>query len=116
MKLSAPLLLSVFLMLLSSCSQIRYTSSNTIPTYIGTNDGHHTRETATGERIFYIWGLVPREHTVYVDKELSDSGVLSASRIDVKEYQTGLDVFLTYISLGLYKSVHYDLSTWGYQE
>lgn len=99
-----------------SCSQIRYSSENSIPTYISTKNNHHSRIHTIGKKKFYLWGLVPREHTVYVDEELSDAGVLSGSRIEVQEYQSGLDVFLTYISLGLYKSVHYKISTWGYRE
>jgi hypothetical protein len=99
-----------------SCSQIRYSSSNIIPTYISTKDNHHSKTHQIGKKKFYLWGLVPREHVVYVDQELSDAGTLSASRVEVHEYQTGLDVFLTYISLGLYKSVHYKITTWGYRE
>lgn len=110
------LFLFVTLSFFSSCSQIRYTSSNSIPSYISTKDGHHSRTHKVGQKKFYLWGLVPREHTVFVDQELSDVGALSASRIEVEEYQTGLDIFYTYITLGLYKSVHYRVSAWGYRE
>jgi hypothetical protein len=116
MRIKYPFLFIFLVLISTSCSQIRYTSTNSIPTYISTKSGHHSREVATGKRKFYLWGLVPREHTVDVDHELSDAGVLSASRIDIREYQTGLDIFLTYISLGLYKSVHYEINTWGYKD
>ena len=116
--MSYKLLLLVLILSCSfmSCSQIRYSSTNSIPTYLSTKDNHHSKRYQTGSKKFYLWGLVPREHVVYLDEELSKAGVQSASRVEIEEYQTGLDVFLTYISLGLYKSVHYKISTWGHTE
>lgn len=99
-----------------SCSQIKYTSNNHIPTFISPKDKHSRRAEHSGVRKFYLWGLVPSHHVVNVDDELSDDGLLTSARIEISEYQEFMDVFWTYATLGLYKPVRFKIKGYGVRE
>ena len=99
-----------------SCSQIKYISSDNIPTYISPKDKHSRKASHHGKRNFYLWGMVPSFHTVNVDDELKNDGLISAARIEVREYQDFMDVFWTYTTLGLYKPVRFEIKGYGVRE
>jgi len=99
-----------------SCSQIRYTSENSIPTYISGKDHHSRKVKTSGIRKFYLWGLIPREHVVNLDEELSNVALLSSAKIEVEEYQEGMDTFMTYLTLGLYRPVRFKITSWGVKD
>ncbi|OUR97839.1 hypothetical protein A9Q84_06475 [Halobacteriovorax marinus] len=63
-----------------------------------------------------MWGLIPREHTVNLDSELSDTALLSSAKIEVEEYQDGMDVIYTFLTLGLYRPIRYKITSWGVKE
>lgn len=106
----------IVLFLNLSCSQIRYTSENSIPTFIS-GKNHHTRKVKVdGIRRFYLWGLIPREHVVNLDEELSNVALLSSAKIEVEEFQEGMDTFYTYLTLGLYRPVRFRVTSWGVKE
>ncbi|WP_044557470.1 hypothetical protein [Halobacteriovorax marinus] len=104
------------ILFLSSCSQIKYTSSENIPTYFAPKKHHSRKASHSGVRRFYLWGLVPPQHTVDVDNELQNDGLISAARIEIREYQEFMDVFWTYVTLGLYKPVRYEIKGYGVKE
>lgn len=116
MKRSTSLFIFSLCFQLISCSQINYTSSSNINTYIAPHKGHSRKASHVGVRDFYLWGMVPSVHTVNVDDELADDGLLSAARVEIREYQDFMDVFWTYTTLGLYKPVRFEISGYGVRE
>lgn len=116
MKRSFSLFIILLCFLATSCSQINYISSDNIPTYISPKENHNRKASHIGKRDFYLWGLVPTFHTVNVDDELADDGLISAARIEVREYQEFMDVFWTYVTLGMFKTVRFEISGYGVRQ
>lgn len=98
---------------LNSCTTMHYRSSGLISTSFSPKPGHDNHREIIGKKEFYLWGLVPKDHTVEIDRELSQSGLISAANITIEEYQTTEDLIYSWISLGMYIPRHYKVRGFG---
>lgn len=110
---SGALALMAVVLCLSSCTSINYRSKGLISTSFSPRPGHINRSVVEGTKEFYLWGMLPKEHTVYVDEELKNGGLISAANITIEEYQTLGDKFATWLSFGLYIPRHYKVKGFG---
>ena len=104
-----------FLSLLSclACTTVRYTSAGKIPVYAARSmkmEKDIAPVTIAGESQFYLWGMLPGERQVYVDKEFADRGYVSASYLEIEEYQSFKNLFFTVVSFGMYTPINYRLT------
>lgn len=99
--MSAGFLITV--LLTSSCSStVIKTKNKKIPVSF-TNKKHHVKKVLIEvEKSFYLWGMVPSEHTLYVDKEVGDHGIDSLANVKITEKKDDWKAFLSLISLGTY--------------
>lgn len=70
-------------------------------------------EEISGKKEFYLWGLLPKEHDVFIDKVLSEAGLVSAANIQIEEYQTTGDKLWSWISFGLFIPLTYKVRGFG---
>lgn len=98
---------------LTSCTTIHYRSSGLIATSFSPKEGHIHNTKVEGKKEFYLWGFLPKEHVVLVDKEMSRAGLISAANITIEEYQTTTDKVWTWISLGLFIPRTYKVRGFG---
>ncbi|MBK27084.1 MAG: hypothetical protein CME70_23975 [Halobacteriovorax sp.] len=112
MRIGAMALLGVVVFTVS-CTSIRYRSTGVIATSFSPKPMHVHQTNVEGRKEFYLWGLVPNEHTVEIDKEMSRAGLISAANITIEEYQTLGDKFATWLSLGLYIPRSYKVRGFG---
>lgn len=103
------LLFAIFF-LLTSCSSIEYTSQDTIPVFVGTTPNHNKSKTISGTKQFYLWGLLPEKHQVFLDEEFDRLKVDSIAEVQIEEYQTVGNFLKTIISLGMYVPINYKLT------
>jgi hypothetical protein len=101
------------LLCVTSCTSIHYRSKGLIATSFSPRPNHVHRTEVTGIKEFYLWGLLPREQTVYLDEELGKGGLVSAANITIEEYQTVGDKFATWLSFGLYVPRTYKVRGFG---
>jgi hypothetical protein len=69
-----------------------------------------------GEKEFFLWGIYPEAHNVYIDKEFKDHGFRSATKIKITEYQSVKNYLLSYLSFGMYIPKNYVLEGYGLLE
>jgi hypothetical protein len=93
----------------TSCSTIVYRSKGRIPATFGKSPKHHREVILRGEKGFYLWGLIPSRHYVYIDEIAKESGLKELSRIEIYERKTLKDVILTVLSAGLYAPSTYQV-------
>ena len=110
-------LLACFL-LVQGCTIINYRSDGKIPVKLGQNsvqDSSNPKSnfSFTGERVFYLWGVYPNEHFVFIDRELDQHGISSTDQLELAEYQTFGDALLAIISFGMYLPFHYEIAGKG---
>ena len=99
--------------LLSSCTTVVFQSDHSIPVYMSGQKHHKHKVVISGEKDFYLWGMLPKQHVVSIDSELADIGFLSAANVQIKENVTAMQMFQTIISFGLYTPVTYEISGFG---
>ncbi len=99
--------------LLSSCTTIVFQSDQSIPVYVSGKADHKHKVVIKGEKDFYLWGMVPKEHIVSIDKELADEGLLSAANVRIKENVSSIQLLKTILSFGIYTPVSYEVSGFG---
>lgn len=95
----------IFCLFFASCSGVQVQSSGTMPTSLGLKDKHGTPVEVLLTREFYLWGFLPLEHKVELDRELDQLGIVGAAHIYYGQYQTWSQSFLTLATLGLYRPV-----------
>jgi hypothetical protein len=92
---------------------MHYRSSGVISTSFSPKAGHDHLKEIVGKKEFYLWGLVPKDHTVEVDIQLSKAGLISAANITIEEYQTTEDLIYSWLSFGLYIPRTYKVKGFG---
>jgi len=81
---------------------------------LAARDKHEHRVEAIGHKEFYLWGKIPVEdHTVYLDKELWNQGLVSAASLNITEYQSFTDMLVSWLSLGMYIPIRYKIVAYG---
>lgn len=101
------------ILLFASCSTIRYQAQDVMPVHLGRTVEQNHPVKMQGEKAFYLWGLVPREHVVEIDHELADAGVVNGGNIVIEETQSWSQFFLTLISFGMYIPKSYSIHAIG---
>lgn len=70
--------------------------------YLGLQDEHGTPVEVVLEKSFYLWGSIPAQHQIELDKEFQELGAVGVARISFEKDQTWSQWFLGMISFGLY--------------
>ena len=66
-----------------------------------------------GEKDFYLWGIIPYEHKVYLDDIMKEYDFISVANIEIEEYQDTKNFLLSLMSLGLYVPRNYRVKFYG---
>ena len=102
------------LLLFGGCVSMSYESSQEIPVSIDRDSTHSTTMEVSGVKAFYLWGTIPKQHTIWVDREFSRRWKLrEVSGLEIVEGQTFLDSLATIVSLGLVVPRTYYLKGYG---
>lgn len=74
------------------------------------NPKHKAKVTVVGHKEFYLWGMIPKYHTVYLDHELKSRTRIEFSNISIEEYHSFSDLMATFFSFGIYSPKSYKIS------
>lgn len=94
--------LIVNLVFLLSCSSIKFKSSDIIPVSLEENENHKLEITERVSRPFYLWGILPGQHVVEVDKVFESKGHVQVSDLEIIEVEQKRKFLWMVLSLGLY--------------
>ena len=101
------------LSLLCSCTTIHYRSQVKIPIYVGAKRDHFREFSVRGVKDFYLWGFVPQEKIVWVDKVVRQAGVDEASKLRIEEFQTFGNWLTTLFTFGMYTPISFRIHGFG---
>lgn len=103
-------------LLMTGCTHITYQSDGYIPIFLTQKPLHRHKVEIQGVKEFYLWGNVGPDRLIKLDEEFYNQGILSASEVEVQQYQT-LGQFLTaFFSVGFYIPISYKLMAMGAKE
>lgn len=103
-------LLVIISSMLLSCSAIKITSNSKIPIKLDADEHHQKEVVIKVDKKFYLWGLIPDEHVLYVDEVVDEAGFEAASGITITETRETSDTILSLLSFGLYLPKTYSIS------
>ncbi len=106
-------LLVVFSALTVSCTTLSFKSYGEFPINIGPRKFHGEIQEYVGEKDFYLWGIIPFEHKVYIDTIMKEYDFYSVANIEIEEYQSTTNFILSFLSLGLYVPRNYRVKFYG---
>lgn len=106
----------ILLPFISSCTTIEYSSKKVIPTHISVTKNHINRQSISGTKDFYLWGLVPEKHSVFIDDNMRDIGFVSSANTRIEEFQTFKQKMYSIISMGMYIPKSYKITSFGIKE
>ena len=86
----------------SSCTTLTFKSYGEFPIHLGPKKYHGEIEVYEGEKDFYLWGIIPYEHKIYLDTIMKNYDFVSVANLEVEEYQSFGNFVLSTLSLGLY--------------
>ena len=93
--------------LAAGCSAIEIKSKNKIPISFTPLRDHVQEFKVKTRREYFLWGSVPGNQDLYVDKIVASRGIESLAQVRVYEFSSGADTFWTIVSLGLYSPKTY---------
>ena len=92
---------------------MHYISSDTFPTYVAKKSDHQKTVKVSGKKEFYLWGNFPSFHQIHIDEKLSETGAVSVSEIEIKEYVSLESFCYRLITFGLFTPVNYEITAKG---
>ncbi len=97
------------LVLLISCSNLNFKSSQKISTTFDYKPERTQEVSIKVTKHFYMWGLYPNKHTIDVDKVFLEKGFDSVSDLKINEIKTVDKAVWSVITLGMYYPESYML-------
>lgn len=95
------------------CARLKFETTDSIPLSLGPKAGNFVDLEYIGRRDFYLWGLLPTEHEVDVARDLEEIGAQKGSKISVQTLSTWSDYLFTWLTLGMYRPLHYKITAFG---
>lgn len=92
-----------------SCSSVKFKSSDIIPISFEENENHKLDIKEKIETPFYLWGLLPSQHIVEIDKEFEKRGYTEASDLEIIEVDKRKKFAWMILSFGLYYPQTFEL-------
>ncbi len=105
-------MIKVFFIVLffTSCSTIHYKSENKIPVFLSTQKDCQKLVQIKGKKHFFLWGLYPKYHEVYLDRLAKQFNYKKIAKIIIEEGKTWDDLLWSFLSVGLYVPNSYSIS------
>jgi hypothetical protein len=104
----------ILALVLSACSTIHYASLGKGTVNLADRINLTDTFQVEGDRVFYLWGLYPREHVVWVDQEIyGKTNIVRPGAIKIEEYQTWRNALISVATLGMYVPRNWRLSGKG---
>ena len=103
-------MLSILLLACTACSTMEFNTSGRETFKVGALSGSEKLVTVESTKDFYFWGLTPEYAEFNFQDETRGKGVSNPSYVSVEQRYTFKDIFFTFITLGLYCPVTYNLT------
>lgn len=102
--------LLLFIVSVTSCSSIQFKSSEIISVSFDRDSQVKDKIDVDVEKSFYLWGMIPNQHVVEVDKVFEEKGAFSVSQFSIEEVDTKKKSIWMILTAGLYYPETYRIS------
>ena len=104
------LMLSILLLACSACSTMEFNSNGQETFKVSSTRSSEKQITVEVTKDFYFWGMSPEYAEFDLQDETRGLGVNNPSYVAIEQSFTFKDVFFTFITLGLYCPVTYQVT------
>lgn len=107
----------VLLLSLASCSAVQIKSSlsnNSSISFEKQNKNHDKSIDVKVTKDFFLWGLVPRQHEIILEKELGNKGYSEVSEFNIIQKNSSIDFLWMVLTFGVYYPQTYHLKGKSY--
>ena len=101
------------LLWLFGCTSLHIHSSGMIDTHLTRQDGQEEIAVKEGVLKYYLWGLIPGDQELSLDKEFESLGLVSVGNIKIEEYQSMWNFLKSIASFGFYIPMNYRITAFG---
>lgn len=102
--------LYIFAFILCSCSTTNIKSKNNIPLTFASEE-ESTKDIKTSvTKEFFLWGMIPRSHDLYIDDALAKRGYDKVTNLVVTQKNRTSDIVWTILSFGVYLPQTFEIS------
>lgn len=103
-------MLSILLLAFSACSTMEFSTTGNETFKVSATRGSEKQVTVEATKDFYFWGLSPTNGEFDLQDEMQGQGVYNPSYVAIEQSFTIKDIFFTFITLGLYCPVTYQVT------
>lgn len=97
-------------LIFASCSSIEFKSTEIIPVNFNQDSSDTESVQLEVKKSFYLWGMIPSNHSVNVDEIFEEKGADSVSNFSIAEIKTQKKTLWMILSAGLYYPQTYLIS------
>lgn len=100
----------VLLLICCACSTTEFSSTGREIFKVSATKGSEKEITAEATKDFYFWGISPELAEFDFQDEFQGLGVYNPSYVSIEQSFTLKDIFFTFVTLGLYSPVTYQVT------
>ena len=104
------LLISIFLLACCACSTMEFNSTGKEIFKVSSNGSFETKISVEVTKEFFFWGLAPKYAEFDLQDEMKGQDYNNPTNVTIEQRYTLKDIVLTFITLGLYCPVTYQVT------
>lgn len=99
----------IFAFISFSCSTTNIKSKNKFPISFSDEDGYTKEINTSVTKEFFLWGLLPTSHDLYIDEEMADKGYNGLGNLVIAQSNTISNNIWTLLTFGVYWPQTYNI-------
>ena len=103
-------MLSILLLACSACSTMEFNSTGRETFKVSSTGRYETKVSVVETKEFFFWGMIPEYAEFNLQDEMAGLGFYNPTDVTIEQRYTFKDIFLTFITLGLYCPVTYQVT------
>ncbi len=103
-------LMSILMLACCACSTMEFNSTGREAFKVSSNGIFETKVTVEETKEFFFWGMVPEYAEFDLQDEMKGQGYDNPTDVTIEQRYTLKDIVLTFITLGLYCPVTYQVA------
>lgn len=86
-----------------------YKSRSTLPVQFDYNPKHKKQISFEGRREYYLFGLLPKRHEIFLDEEIYQQGFQGMSKIEIDDSLSFKNYMISLFTLGFYTPRNFEI-------
>ncbi len=100
----------LFAMACSACSTVEFNTNGRETFTVAARASSEKQVEVETTKDFYFWGLAPKKEAFNLQDETNGLGIYNPAYVTIEQRYTAKDLFLTFVTLGMYCPVTYKVT------